>query len=140
MVAMRAAPPDLDRRLSYAILRIGLGIDIFLHGGGRLASGLGGFIEASARQFATTPLPMPLVRACLAIIPPAELIIGALLIAGWRTRWALVAGAVLMMVLMIGTAVRSDWTTLALQLFYVLLYSLLLRHRADNWLALDSHP
>lgn len=137
MADTAATPPDLDRRLAYVVLRLGLGIDIFLHGATRLASGLGGFIDATARQFAATPLPSPLVRASAAVIPPAEAIIGALILVGWHTRWALVAGSIVMLALMTGTALRGDWVTLFLQLLYLLVYSLLLRHRADNWLALD---
>jgi thiosulfate dehydrogenase [quinone] large subunit len=129
---------DLDRRLAYALLRITLGIDILLHGATRLLAGLGGFIDATARQFAATPMPPVLVRACAALIPPAELVIGALLVLGWRTRWALVAGSVLLILLVTGTAVRNDWSTLATQMLYALLYYLLLRHRGDNWLAIDS--
>ncbi|HWZ58791.1 MAG TPA: DoxX family protein [Gemmatimonadaceae bacterium] len=131
-------PADLDRRLAYALLRVALGVNILLHGAIRIAAGLGGFVDATARQFAATPLPDPAVRALAFVIPPAELAIGGLLFIGWHTRWALVAGAVLMIILVAGTAVREDWPTLATQMLYLLLYYLLLRHRDDDWFGVDA--
>jgi uncharacterized membrane protein YphA (DoxX/SURF4 family) len=130
---------ELDRRLAYALLRIALGVNILLHGATRIGAGLGAFVDATVQQFATTSLPLPAVRAIAFIIPPGELAIGGLLLIGWYTRWALVAGAVLMIVLIAGTAVRNDWPTLATQMLYVLLYYVLLRHRSDDWFGIDAH-
>jgi thiosulfate dehydrogenase [quinone] large subunit len=131
-------PADLDRRLAYALLRISLGVNILLHGATRIGAGLDSFVDAAVRQFAATSLPLPAVRAVAYVIPPAELAIGGLLLIGWYTRWALVAGSLLMTVLIAGTAVRNDWPTLTSQMLYALLYYLLLRHRHDDWFGVDA--
>ena len=132
-------PDDLDRRLAYALLRISLGVNILLHGATRIGAGLDSFVDATARQFTTTSLPVAAVRGIAYVIPPAELAIGGLLLIGWHTRWALVAGSLLMTVLVAGTAVRNDWPTLSTQMLYALLYYLLLRHRRDDWFGVDAH-
>lgn len=65
------------------------------------------------------------MQAFATVIPFAEIVIGVMLLLGLKTRWTLVAGMLLMAGLVFGTALRSDWTLLELQMFYVLLYFVL---------------
>ena len=99
--ARRQAEPQnnqalLDRRLAYLLLRLTLGINILFHGAVRLPV-LDAFAEGTVQPFLETA-------------------IGLLLIVGLWTRWALVAGALLIAALVFGTALRSDWETLSIQM------------------------
>jgi thiosulfate dehydrogenase (quinone) large subunit len=129
----------LDRALAVLLLRLALGLDILLHGVTRLfIGGLGAFVNSTAAQFQHTALPIWQVRAFATAIPFLEFAFGLLLIAGLALRWTLVAGAVLMLALEFGTAMRSDWTVLSSQLLYSFLYSVLLFCRAWDAYSLDA--
>jgi len=85
-----AEPQDnraLDRRLAYALLRLTLGINIFVHGAVRLPA-LGTFVEGMVRQFADTPLPGVAVRLFALSLPLLEAGVGLLLIVGLWTPTA----------------------------------------------------
>jgi thiosulfate dehydrogenase [quinone] large subunit len=128
-----------DRALAVLLLRLALGLDILLHGVTRLfLGGLAAFVNSTAAQFQHTVLPMWQVRAFATAIPFIEIIVGLLLVAGFALRWTLVAGAVLMIALEFGTAMRSDWTVLSSQLLYSLLYSALLFCREYDVYSLDA--
>ena len=127
----------LDRRLAYALLRLTLGINIFVHGAVRLPA-LGTFVEGMVRQFADTPLPGVAVRLFALSLPFLEAGVGLLLIVGLWTRWALVAGALEIAALVFGTALRSDWETLGIQMLYAIIYYVLLAGRAYDYFALDT--
>jgi thiosulfate dehydrogenase [quinone] large subunit len=140
--ARRQAEPQnnqalLDRRLAYLLLRLTLGVNILLHGAVRLPS-LITFAEGTVQQFAGTPLPAVAVRLFGLLLPFLETAIGLLLIVGYWTRWALVAGALLIVALVFGTALRSDWQTLSVQMLYAIIYYLLLAGRTYDYFALDT--
>jgi thiosulfate dehydrogenase (quinone) large subunit len=119
------------------LLRLALGLDIFLHGVTRLfIGGLGAFVNSTATQFASIALPMWLVRAFATVIPFLEFAIGLLLVTGVALRWTLVAGATLIFLLEFGTAMRSDW--MSSQLLYSFLYSVLLFCRAWDAYSFDA--
>ena len=129
----------LDCALAVLLLRLALGLDIFLHGVTRLfIGGLGPFVNSTSAQFAHTVLPMWLVRVFVSAIPFLECMIGLLLVTGIALRWTLVAGAALMLALEFGTAMRSDWTVLSSQLLYSFLYSVLLFCRAYDAYSLEA--
>ena len=118
---------DVDRALATLLLRVTLGVNILLHGLTRTVLGsLAGFVNNTVTQFQKTALPEWQVRAFATAIPFLEIAIGVLLVVGLAKRWSLVAGALLMAELVLGTALRSDWTLLELQMFYCLLYFILL--------------
>jgi uncharacterized membrane protein YphA (DoxX/SURF4 family) len=127
----------LDRHLTYLLLRLTLGINILLHGVVRLPA-LGAFAEGTVQQFADTPLPAVAVRLFGLLLPFLETAIGLLLTIGLWTRWALVAGGLLIAALVLGTALRSDWETLSIQMIYAIIYYLLLTGRTYNYFALDT--
>jgi uncharacterized membrane protein YphA (DoxX/SURF4 family) len=137
----QAEPQDsralLDRRLAYLLLRLTLGINILLHGAVRLPA-LGAFAAGMVQQFADTPLPAMAVRLFGLVLPFMETAIGLLLIVGLWTRWTLVAGGLLIVALVFGTALRSDWETLGIQMLYAIIYYLLLAARTYNYFALDT--
>jgi thiosulfate dehydrogenase [quinone] large subunit len=139
MTAERTSPYWLDYVLAFTTLRIALAINELLHGVTRIFIGnLETFVNATQTQFQNTALPVWQVRAFATLVPWAELIIGVLLLLGLWTRWALVFAAVLMWGIIFGTAMRGDWQIVFLQMFYSLLYSvMLLWRRYDDW-SLDA--
>jgi thiosulfate dehydrogenase (quinone) large subunit len=129
----------LDRWLAYGILRLTLGINILIHGVGRLFGlGAGEFATKTSSAFAGTPLPHGVVYAFLLILPFAEAILGALMIAGLLTRWTMTLGGLLIAALVFGTALRSDWSTAGVQMVYAIIYYFLLRNLVDNHFSLDT--
>jgi thiosulfate dehydrogenase [quinone] large subunit len=129
----------LDRALACLFLRTTLGLNIALHGITRIfMSGVTQFVNATLAQFQNTPLPAWQVRAFATAVPFLEVLIGVLLFAGLWTRQALSAGALLMMALVFGTALRSEWNLLFLQMFYCFLYFVLLMCRAYDSFSVDG--
>jgi thiosulfate dehydrogenase [quinone] large subunit len=130
------SPYHLDYVLAFFTLRLALGINELMHGVTRIfmGAGLGGFLNFTQNQFKDAPLPVWQVRSFATVVPVCELIIGVLLILGLWTRWSLVLAAVLMWGIIFGTAVRGDWHIVFLQMFYSLLYTLMLMwRRYDDW-------
>lgn len=129
----------LDRQLAYLIFRLTLGINILVHGAGRIfGPGADAFATTTAAEFSKTALPAGLVHAFLFVVPFAEAALGLLTTLGLFTRWALALGGLLIAALVFGTAMRSDWTTVGVQMIYAITYYLLLVNRSANHLSLDG--
>jgi thiosulfate dehydrogenase (quinone) large subunit len=131
------APSIADRKLGYFVLRFVLGFSILMHGLVRLPH-LGVFADGLVKQFAGTILPATLVRWFGLSLVFAETLIGLLVLLGLWSRWALLLGAACMASLIFGTALRSEWNTLAIQLFYALLYAALIATREYNSYSVDG--
>ena len=129
----------LDRQLAYAVFRLTLGINILVHGAGRIfGPGAEAFATTTAVEFSKTILPAGLVHAFLFVLPFAELVLGALTTLGLFTRWALAFGGLMIATLVFGTAMRSDWNTVGVQMIYAITYYFLLAHRASDRFSLDK--
>jgi thiosulfate dehydrogenase [quinone] large subunit len=129
----------LDLQLAYAVFRLTLGINILVHGAGRIfGPGAEAFATTTAAEFSKTALPAGLVHAFLFVLPFAELVLGALTTLGLFTRWALVLGGLMIATLVFGTAMRSDWNTVGVQMIYAITYYFLLVHRASDRFSLDT--
>ena len=70
--------------------------------------------------------------------PFAEFVLGILIVTGLFTRCALTVGGLLITALIFGTALRSDWSTIGIQMIYAITYYRLLLNRADNGFSLDT--
>ena len=130
----------LDYILAFLTLRLALGVNELMHGVTRIFMGMGltGFLNVTQAQFKDTPLPIWQVRGFATVVPCCELVIGVLLILGLWTRWALTLAALIMVGIIFGTAMRSDWQLVFLQMFYSLLYAVMLMwRRYDAW-SLDA--
>ena len=125
-----------DRQLAYGILRLTLGVNILLHGLVRLPH-LASSADSLVQAFAKTPLPPQAVRLFAHALPFAETIAGFLLTLGLWTRFALIGGGLLITALVFGTALRSDWETLSIQMLYAAIYYLLLAGRTYNRFSID---
>ncbi len=135
MEGERTGPRNLQ--IAYALFRLTLGLDIFLHGAMRYVTGVGAWVDSTAKLFENTILPVPLVHGFLMTLPILEVVIGALTIIGLYTRFALIAGAVMILSLVLGTGFRQDWTTVGSQMLYAAYYYLMIARLEDNWLAVD---
>jgi thiosulfate dehydrogenase (quinone) large subunit len=82
-------------------------------------------------------MPQPLARWFALSLPCVEAGLGFLLMLGFWTRFALVGGSCLILSLVFGTALRSDWETVGIQMLYAVIYYLLLAGRAHNRFSVD---
>jgi thiosulfate dehydrogenase [quinone] large subunit len=124
--------------LPYALLRIALGLNICMHGIVRWATGLRSFAESLVAMFQKTPMPPGSVYSFGYLLPIVEAIVGACVLFGFQTRRALISGAVLMLVLSLGSSLRQDWPIVGIQLTYSVVYSLLLAGIQFNSYGVDS--
>jgi thiosulfate dehydrogenase [quinone] large subunit len=129
--------PPPDASIAYLLLRLSLGIVIFLHGVVRLAGHYQQFVDSTAQGFVKSPLPAGAVHFAALCIPPVEAVLGFFILAGLLTRLALIGGALLMIILLLGKSLQQDWTTVAIQLVYAFLYFVLLAFGGWNRFALD---
>ncbi len=127
-----------DQSLAYALLRIALGINFFGHGFVRVVGGVSKFADGITKGFEESILPPDLVRPFALAIPYIEIVIGIFLILGLFSRWTYIVGALFMMMLTFGSAMKSDWTAVSMQLTYSIVYSALLFLRKYNQLSIDS--
>ena len=110
-----------------------------LHGLSRLLAGHAAFLAYLNHYFATTPCSrFSLLPAFARILPPVEAGLGLLLVLGLWTRFALIAGALVMTMLVIGTNLAQDWNVAGLQLIYAFIYYYLLVHSDKNLVSLDG--
>jgi len=127
-----------DRELAHGLARLGLGVDIALHGFVRLPK-LASFAAGMEKEFAKTLLPGALVYATGYGIAIGEAIIGSLLVLGLFLRPTLVAGMLLMILLLFGVSLLEKWDIAGLQLTYIAFYAALLataswdRYSVDGW-------
>jgi thiosulfate dehydrogenase (quinone) large subunit len=126
-----------DRRLAFAFLRSTLGLNILMHGAVRLPI-MSAFVGGLVKEFAKTPLPAVAVKAFAYSLPFAEGVVGFFVLVGLWTRSALILGTLFMAALVFGTALLSDWNTLAIQMLYVVIYAALLALREYNDHSLDA--
>ncbi|MDB9312114.1 DoxX family protein [Spirulina sp. CS-785/01] len=122
---------------AYTLLRIIMGVNYFNHGFTRMGN-IPGFMDAMVGAMEGAWMPEWLVRMNAALVPPVELIVGFLLIFGLFTRYALIAGLILMIVLMYGVTIVQNWDTAGGQLIYDLILFLLLAGLGFNKVSLDE--
>jgi thiosulfate dehydrogenase [quinone] large subunit len=128
---------DRDLALAHGFARVGLGINIATHGLSRLGE-VPAFASETVKMFAHTFLLSQAVRATSYFIPPAEFIIGILLIAGLFLRPVLIVGLLLMFQLMFGMTLLQQWSISGLQLFYVAFYAVLLAASGWDYYSVDG--
>jgi thiosulfate dehydrogenase [quinone] large subunit len=133
-----AQSTNLDRELAHGLARLGLGVNIALHGFVRLPK-LASFAGGMEKEFAKTALPGSLVCAMGYGIPICEAVIGSLLALGLFLRPTLVAGTLLMIQLLFGVCLLEKWDIASVQLTYLGFYAALLatarwdRYSVDAW-------
>jgi thiosulfate dehydrogenase (quinone) large subunit len=124
--------------IAYTILRLSFGANILLHGLSRILNGRPAFLAYLNHYFEHAHLvPAGMLAVFGAILPWVETTLGLLLMLGLFTRFAMIAGALAMLVLVIGTNLAQDWVVSGLQLIYCFIYYYLLVHLDENRLSLD---
>src|SRR6516165_1352317 len=110
-----------DAALAHGLARVALGLNIAMHGYGRLPN-LAGFGNGMVKEFAATFLPGPLVYVTGYGIAIGEAVIGTLLLLGLLCRPALVLGTLLMLLLPFGSTLIQQWEIVSVQMIDVALY------------------
>jgi thiosulfate dehydrogenase [quinone] large subunit len=135
LVASRSA----DATIAYAILRLSFGANIMLHGLSRLLNGRAAFLAYLHHYFEHAHLvPASTLPAFGIVLPWVETTLGLLLMLGLFSRFTMIAGALVMLCLVIGTNLAQDWVVSGLQLIYCFIYYYLLVHLDQNTLSADG--
>ena len=114
-------------QLAQLVMRIGLGINMLMHGLVRVPK-LSAFVTKTAAGFSSTVLPEQLTRAFLYALPFAELTSGVLILLGGRFgKWGYALGGLIIGALLFGTTLKEDWAGAGNQLIYVIAFYLALR-------------
>jgi thiosulfate dehydrogenase [quinone] large subunit len=125
--------------IAYGILRLSFGANIMLHGLSRLLNGRAAFLAYLNHYFEHAHLiPASSLPAFGAVLPWLETSLGLLLMLGLFSRFTMIAGALVMLALVIGTNLAQDWVVSGLQLIYCFLYYYLLVHLDENTLSVDA--
>ena len=127
-----------DAALAYGLLRVTLGLNIFMHGLSRILAGPAVFAGTLDKVFQTTVLAGWPVHVFGLALPWIEAGLGLLLLLGLWTRVALIGGALLITVLTFGTAIRQDWATAGTQLIYAAVYAALLAFLRWDQYSMDA--
>jgi thiosulfate dehydrogenase [quinone] large subunit len=128
-----------DIVIAYTILRLSFGANIMLHGVSRLLNGRAAFLAYLTHYFEHSHLiSASSLPAFGAVLPWVETTLGLLLMLGLFSRFTLIAGALVMTGLVIGTNLAQDWLVSGLQLIYCFLYYYLLVHMEENRMSLDA--
>ncbi|HWX38519.1 MAG TPA: DoxX family membrane protein [Candidatus Sulfotelmatobacter sp.] len=125
--------------IAYAILRLSFGANICLHGLSRLLNGRAAFLAYLSHYFEHSHLiPPGMLPVFGAVLPWVETALGLLLMLGLFSRFTLIAGALVMTGLVIGTNLAQDWLVSGLQLIYSFIYYYLLLHLEQNGYSMDA--
>ena len=128
---------DADITLAYALARIGLGVNIMLHGWMRIPA-IGAFQTRLHEQFAATFLPVFLLDIASYCILFTEAIIGPFLIVGLFTRQALTGLGMLFIILLFGTCLSQQFATATTQMTYMIFFIPLLAAVTYNGYSVDA--
>lgn len=136
---MHKSMKDLsDAQWAHGLARIGLGINIALHGWTRIPM-IHEFAAGMRVKFEPSFLPVGLVGLTSYGIVIAESVIGAMLLAGWQMRATLIAGHLLMFTLLFGACSVQDWGAAGTQMVYLAFFSVLLATRRHQALCVDPN-
>ncbi|PJJ66468.1 DoxX family protein [Chryseobacterium geocarposphaerae] len=121
----------------FLLLRLGIATSMFGHGLVRLPK-LNAFSEWMTTSFEKSLLPKVMVIPFSYVLPVAEFTVGLLLLIGLFTKPALIMGAVILLVLLFGTAMIENWEAIPSQLLHLAFFALLLQFIQCNSWALDK--
>ena len=131
-----------DLPVAYLMVRLTMGFHMFAHGAVRLPI-LADFASQTVTEFAAVRLiglpffPAWLVYPFALSVPVVEFLVGILLILGFKTKLASIAGGVTLLLLMFGTVARMNFGTAHLMWFYVLIFALLAGANVADRYSLD---
>ncbi|MBC75999.1 MAG: DoxX family protein [Halobacteriovoraceae bacterium] len=105
---------------NYALFRAVMGVNMLIHGAGRLFGDYSGFISKMSGMFDNTFIPELFVKAGAHLISPIELIFGIMLLVGFKTRLSILILNFNMLMLISGVCILQKWELAGLQMAYVL--------------------
>ncbi len=116
-----------NNQLAQLVIRIGLGINMLMHGLVRIPK-LSAFVAKTEAGFASTVLPAIVTKAFLFTLPFVELAVGIMILLGGQfTKWGYFAGGLTIGALLFGTTLKEDWSGAGSQIIYVIAFYLALR-------------
>ncbi|MFP9097794.1 DoxX family membrane protein [Flavobacterium sp. RHBU_24] len=121
----------------YFLLRLGAGVSFFGHGLVRLPK-LAGFADWMSHSFQEAMLPGFIVTPFAYSLPLVEFFVGLLLLFGLFTKFALKAGASIMLLLIFGTCLIENWEAIPSQLLHLAFCAVLLQFIDSNNNAVDT--
>ncbi|KFF25864.1 DoxX family protein [Chryseobacterium vrystaatense] len=127
----------MNKNTAYFLLRLSMGINLMGHGLARIPK-LSVFVEGMTTGFEKSWLPKPLVQIFSTALPFLELIIGVMLILGFKTRIANLAGATLIIMLLFGSSTVENWKAMGIQMIYALFFYVLISRVEDNSCSVDQ--
>lgn len=128
----------MNKNTAYFFLRLSMGVNFLGHGLVRLTK-LQDFAKGMEKGFEKSWLPPLLVHAFSTALPFLEFAIGLLLIIGFKTRIAAMAGASLIILLLSGSSTVENWEAMGIQMIYAGLFYILISRLDDNYLSLDRN-
>ncbi|MGF7215357.1 thiosulfate dehydrogenase [quinone] large subunit [Spirosoma lacussanchae] len=121
-----------NTQLAQLVIRLGLGINMLMHGLVRIPK-LSAFVTKTGAGFASTILPAILTNAFLYTLPFVEFASGVLILLGGQfSRWGYFIGGLTIAALLFGTTLKEDWQSAGTQLIYVIAFYLALRGLDDR--------
>jgi thiosulfate dehydrogenase [quinone] large subunit len=130
-------PRAADITVAYALARIGLGVNIMLHGWMRIPA-VEAFQTRLHEQFANTFLPVFLLDIASYGILFTEAIIGPFLIVGLFVRQALTGLGMLFIILLFGTCLSQQFGTATTQMTYMIFFIPLLAGVVYDGYSIDA--
>lgn len=124
-------------QLAYLLARLTLGINLLLHGVVRIPK-IHAFAQSVAAGFQESILAPEVAQLFAYTIPVIELILGILLIVGFKIRQTLFAASVFIMLLISGSCLKEDWATVGTQMLYALFLFFLLFYLDYNRWSIDT--
>lgn len=114
-----------DYALAHLVGRVGLGINIALHGWTRIPD-FAAFQAFLQQQFEGSLLAPSLVNTMAYVIVGLESVIGLFLLLGLALRYTLLAGGMLMWILLFGVCLVQNWSAAGSQMVYLAIFAALL--------------
>ncbi len=121
-----------NKELALFLFRIVVGVNFLMHGAVRVLGDYGGFASGMVSDFGETFLHPLSVMALAYVIPIIELIIGIILVTGYKLRYGLILGFLLMAVLIFGMSLLQQWAVVGTQMIYAISLFLLLYFQEDE--------
>ncbi|EJL75898.1 MauE/DoxX family redox-associated membrane protein [Chryseobacterium populi] len=108
-----------DFKTIFFFLRLPVAVSLVGHGLVRLPK-LTAFSEWMVTTMEKSVIPAALILPFSYILPVAEAVIGILLLVGFKTKYTLYAGLILMSVLIMGSCSIENWSAVEAQLLHSL--------------------
>lgn len=121
-----------SKQLALLLFRLAVGVNFLMHGAVRVFGDYAGFASGMTADFSETFLHPLSVTALAYVIPIVELIVGIILISGYKLRYGLILGFLLMTVLIFGMSLLQNWGVVGTQMIYVICLFLLLYFEEDK--------